>query len=65
MEDDERELVKVHTKENPADVLMKVLPRDSFCYCMTLMRLVDRIEFTKTWKHQGEDCKLRCGASKP
>ena len=26
VKDDEVELVKVHTKENPADALMKVLP---------------------------------------
>ena len=30
VEDGEVELVKVHTKENPADALTKVLPRDSF-----------------------------------
>ena len=30
VEEGEMELVKVHTKENPMDALMKVLPQDSF-----------------------------------
>ena len=30
LEEGEMELVKVHTKENPMDALMKVLPQDSF-----------------------------------
>ena len=63
--DGEMKLVKVHTKENPADILTKVLPWDNFHYCVTLMGLVDRTKFIKTWKHQDGDCKLRCDASKP
>ena len=48
VEDGEVELIKVHTKDNPTNVLMKVLPRDSFCYCVALMRLLDRTKFIKT-----------------
>ena len=41
VEEGEVELVKVHTKENPADALTKVLPRDSFQKCVSLMQLMD------------------------
>ena len=64
MEDDEVEQVKVHTKENPIDVLIKVLPWDSFQRYMALMQLVDKTELAKTLKHQGRDCWVSCGASK-
>ena len=50
------ELVKVHTKENPADALTKVLPRDSFQRCVELIRLVDRVELVEALGHQGGDC---------
>ena len=44
VEDGEVELVKVYTKENPADALTKVLPRDSFRKCVGLMQMIDRME---------------------
>ena len=44
VEDGEVELVKVYTKENPADALTKVLPRDSFHKCVGLMQMIDRME---------------------
>ena len=56
MEEGEVELVKVHTKENPTNILMKVLPRDSFQKCVTLMYLMDRMELVEALGHQGEDC---------
>ena len=56
VEEGEVELEKVYTKENPADALTKVLPRDSFHKCMGLMRLIDKMELTEALKHQGGDC---------
>lgn len=56
VEDGEVELVKVHTKENPADALTKVLPRDSFQRCVELIRLMDRVELVEALGHQGGDC---------
>lgn len=64
MEDGELELVKVFTKDNAADVLTKVLPRDSFFRCGALMGLMDQVELIVTLMHQGGDCKLRCGTPK-
>ena len=58
------ELVKVHTKENPADALMKVLPWDSFQRCVALMQLTDKMELAEALKHQGGDYWVSCGASK-
>ena len=58
------ELVKVHTKENPADALTKVLSRDSFQKCVALIELVDKTELAKALNHQGGDCWVSCGASK-
>ena len=57
--------MKFYTNENPADVLTKVLPQNSFHNCMVLMGLMDRAEFTRTWEHQDGDCELRYGALKP
>ena len=50
------ELVKVHTKENPADALTKVLPRDNFQKCMTLMYLMNSMELVEALGHHGRDC---------
>ena len=58
------ELVKVHSKENPADALTKVLPWDSFQRCVALMQLVDKTELAEALKHQGGDCWVSSGASK-
>ena len=33
IEDKQLQLVKVHTMENPADLLTKGLPRESFAHC--------------------------------
>ena len=51
MEEGEVELVKVHTKENPADALMKVLLRDSFRKCVTLIYLMDWTELVEALGH--------------
>ena len=64
VEEGEVELVKIHTKENPADALTKVLPRDSFRRCMTLMYLMDRMELAEALGHQGGDCWTLYGANK-
>ena len=64
VEECEVELVKVHTKENPADALTKVLPRDSFRRCVTLMCLMDRMELAEALEHQGGDCWDLCDAPK-
>ena len=48
MEEGEVELMKVHTKENQSDTLMKVLPRDSFQRCVAWKGLLRRNEFTRT-----------------
>ena len=56
MEEGEMKLVKVHIKENPVDALMKVLPRDGFRKCMTLIYLMDRTELVKALGHQSGDC---------
>jgi len=32
------ELQKIHTKENPADMLTKVVPRVKFAYCKELLQ---------------------------
>ena len=61
MEEDEVELVKVHTKKNPVDALTKVLPQDSFQKCVTLMYLMDRMELVEALGHQSEDCWALCG----
>ena len=37
IDDKQIQLVKVHTKENPADLLTKGLPRDSFVHCRELL----------------------------
>ena len=37
LEDKQIQLVKVHTKENPADLLTKGLPKESFEQCRTLL----------------------------
>ena len=37
IDDKQIELVKVHTKENPADLLTKGLPGDSFVHCRELL----------------------------
>ena len=50
------ELGKVYIKENLADALSKVLPRDSFHKCVGLMQLMDKMELTEALKHQGGDC---------
>ncbi|XP_038972174.1 secreted RxLR effector protein 161-like [Phoenix dactylifera] len=41
------ELAKVHTKENLADALIKILPRDGFLRCVTLMGLMDQEKLAK------------------
>ena len=64
VEDGEMELVKVYTKDNVADGLTKVLPRDSFFRCVALMGLVDRKELTGALARQGGDCWLMCGTPK-
>ena len=64
VEEGEVELMKVQTKENQSDVLMKVLLRDSFQRCVARMGLLRRDEFTRTWKHQGEECELKSGTFK-
>ena len=61
----EVELVKVHTKKNQLDTLMKVLSQDSFQMCLAWMGLKDKAEFIRTWEHQDGDCELRCGTPKP
>ena len=48
VEEGEVELMKIHTKENQSDALMKVLPRDSFQRCVAWMGLLRRDEFTRT-----------------
>ena len=37
VDDKQIQLVKVHTKENPADLLTKGLPWDSFVHCHELL----------------------------
>ena len=37
LEDKQIELVKVHTTENPADILTKGLPGESFAHCRELL----------------------------
>ena len=37
LEDKLIQLVKVHTNDNPADLLTKSLPSERFAYCRTLM----------------------------
>ena len=37
LEDKQTKLVKVHTTENPADLLTKGLPRETFAHCHELM----------------------------
>ena len=37
LEDKQIQLVKVHTTENPADLLTKGLPRESFAHCCELL----------------------------
>ena len=64
VEEDEVELVKVHTKENLANALIKVLLRDSFRKYVTLMYLIDRMELVEALGHQGGDCWTLCGAFK-
>ena len=64
VEEDKVELVKVHTKENPADAMMKVFLWDSFRRCVTLMCLMDRTELAEALGHQGGDCWTSCGALK-
>ena len=56
--------MKVHTKENPADALTKVLPRDGFQKYVTLMYLMDRMELVEALEHQGRDGWALCGAPK-
>ena len=56
--------MKVYTRENLANALMKVLPQHNFYKCMALMRLIDRMEFAEALEHQGEDCRTWCGAPK-
>ena len=65
VEEGEVEQVKVHTKENQVDALMKTLSRDSFHRCVLLMGLIDRSDFAEAMGHQGGDCGLKCGAFKP
>ena len=55
MEYGEVELVKVHTKENPTDVLIKILPWDNIHRCVALMHLMDRKELLQTLGHQDGD----------
>ena len=64
MEEGEVELVKVHTKKNPADALTKVLSWDSFRKFVTLMYLMDRTELVEALGHQNEDCWILCSALK-
>ena len=64
MEKGKVELVKVHTKKNPADALTKVLSQDSFRKCMTLIYLMDMMELVEALRHQGGDCWVSCGALK-
>ena len=52
VEEGKVELVKFHTKENPVDALMKILPQDSFRRCVTLMYLMDRMELAEVLGHQ-------------
>ena len=51
MEEGKVELVKIHTKENPMDVLTKVLSWDSIRKYVTLMCLTDRMELIDTLGH--------------
>ena len=37
LEDKQIQLVKVHTTENPADLLTKGLPAESFAHCRKLL----------------------------
>ena len=64
LEDGEVELVKVYTKENPADALTKVLPRDSFRKCVGLMGLIGRLELAEALGHQDGDWWTWYGAPK-
>ena len=64
MEEGEVELMKVHTKENQSDALMKVLSKDSFQMCVVRMDLLRRDKFVRTWKHQDGECELKNGAPK-
>ena len=59
VEEDEVEQMKVYTKENQSDALMKVLFRDSFQIYVARMDLLKRDEFTRTWKHQVENVSLK------
>lgn len=58
------QLVKVYTKQNPVDALMKTLSRDSFYKCVVMMDSMDRLDFAATLGYQDEDCRLRCCAPK-
>ena len=51
MKEGEMELVKVHTKKNSTGTLRKVLSLDSFHKCVTLMGLMDRMEFVEALRH--------------
>ena len=64
MEDSEVEMVKVHTKENPANTLTNFLPHDGFRKCVALMQLVNKMKLTEALKHQGGDCFISYGSSK-
>ena len=39
LEDKRIQLVKVHTTENPADLLTKGLPRESFAHCFEILSI--------------------------
>ena len=42
------ELMKILTKKNQSNALMKVLPKDNFQMCVARMGLLRRVEFTRT-----------------
>ena len=41
LEDGDVEIVKVHTKDNPADMLTKVVPSNKFDHCRNLLNICD------------------------
>lgn len=61
MKEGEMELVKVYTKENQVDILMKTFSWDSFHICAVLM---DRLDFAAALMHQDKNCRLKYGAPK-
>ena len=40
LEDGDIEVMKIHTKDNPADILTKVVPGAKFNHCKNLLRIL-------------------------